>query len=301
MEQSAHSGSPVRRQSLEIRKQFRTALVYVVLMVAVAWIAFSDLALVALVHEPQQLVWALIIKDALFVLGGGLLLYWWMSRDRRLLAAQADQTVQRKNAPMLRVLTSLMDLSHKDTGDHGERVMCMAEGLARLAGVPDEALRDLKIGALLHDIGKLAIPEMILRRQGTLSPQEVALIRQHPQFGRDLLEQADFPRVVLDIVYAHHERWDGSGYPLGLRGDQTPLAARVVSIVDAWDALGSDRGYRTEWPQAKVLAYLRDGAGSQFDPELVALFLANFDALKASSEQTRVADSRQSLLTACAA
>ncbi len=288
----------MRKQSVAIPKQFRTVLACGLL--AVAWIAFSDLALGALVHEPQQLVWALIIKDVLSVLGGGLLLRRWMSRDRRS-QAQADQTAQREQAPMLRVLVSLMELSHKDTGDHGERVMCMAEGLARLAGIPDEALRDLKIGALLHDIGKLAIPEMVLRRQGTLSPQEVALIRQHPQFGRDLLEQADFPRVVLDIVYAHHERWDGSGYPLGLRGDQTPLAARVVSIVDAWDALGSDRGYRPEWPQARVLAYLRDGAGSQFDPRLVALFLANFDALKASWEQTRVVGSRQSLLTVCAA
>jgi len=283
-----------------IRKQSGTVFVYVVL--AVAWIALSDLALGALVHEPQPLLWALIIKDALVVLGGGLLLHGWMRRDwRPLAAAQAEQTVQRENAPMLRVLVSLMGLSHKDTGDHGERVMCMAEGLARLAGVPGEALHDLKIGALLHDIGKLAIPEAVLRRQGPLNPQEVALIRQHPQFGRDLLEQANFPRMVLDIVYAHHERWDGSGYPLGLRGDQTPLAARVVSIVDAWDALGSDRGYRTEWPQARVLDYLRDGAGSQFDPELVALFLANFDALKASWEQTREVDSRASLLTVCAA
>lgn len=283
---------------MAIRKQSGAVFIYAVLVVA--WIALSDLVLVALVHEPEPLVLALIIKDALVVLGSGLLLHWWMSRDRRPLA-QADQAVQRENAPMLRVLVSLMELSHKDTGDHGERVMCMAEGLARLAGVPDEALRDLKIGALLHDIGKLAIPEMVLRRQGPLNPQEVALIRQHPQFGRDLLEQANFPRVVLDIVYAHHERWDGSGYPLGLRGDQTPLAARVVSIVDAWDALGSDRGYRTEWPQARVLDYLRDGAGSQFDPGLVALFLANFDALKASWEQTREVDSRASLLTVCAA
>ena len=285
---------------MAIRKQSGTVLVYVVL--AVAWIALSDLALGALVHEPQPLLWALIIKDTLVVLGGGLLLHGWMRRDRRPLAAvQAEQTVQRENAPMLRVLVSLMELSHKDTGDHGERVMCMAEGLARLAGVPGEALHDLKIGALLHDIGKLAIPEAVLRREGPLNPQEVALIRQHPQFGRDLLEQANFPHVVLDIVYAHHERWDGSGYPLGLRGDQTPLAARVVSIVDAWDALGSDRGYRTEWPQARVLDYLRDGAGSQFDPGLVALFLANFDALKASWEQTREVDSRASLLTVCAA
>lgn len=283
---------------MAIRKQSGAVFIYAVLVVA--WIALSDLVLVALVHEPEPLVLALIIKDGMFVLGSGLLLHWWMSRDRRPLA-QADQAVQRENGPMLRVLVSLMELSHKDTGDHGERVMCMAEGLARLAGVPDEALRDLKIGALLHDIGKLAIPEMVLRRQGPLNPQEVALIRQHPQFGRDLLEQANFPRVVLDIVYAHHERWDGSGYPLGLRGDQTPLAARVVSIVDAWDALGSDRGYRTEWPQARVLAYLRDGAGSQFDPGLVALFLANFDALKASWEQTREVDSRASLLTVCAA
>ena len=287
------------RQSVAISKQSGTVLVYAVL--AVAWIALSDLALGALVHEPQPLLWALIIKDTLVVLGGGLLLHGWMHRDWRPLLAQAEQTVQRGNAPLLRVLVSLMELSHKDTGDHGERVMCMAEGLARLAGVPGEALHDLKIGALLHDIGKLAIPEAVLRREGPLNPQEVALIRQHPQFGRDLLEQANFPRVVLDIVYAHHERWDGSGYPLGLRGDQTPLAARVVSIVDAWDALGSDRGYRTEWPQARVLDYLRDGAGSQFDPGLVALFLANFDALKASWEQTREVDSRASLLTVCAA
>ncbi len=298
MEQSAQKRSPVRRQSVAIRKQSGAVFIHAAL--GVAGIALSDLVLVALVHDPEPLILALIIKDTLVVLGGGLLLRWWMRRERRS-PVQADQTGPRDNVPMLRVLVSLMELSHKDTGDHGERVMCMAEGLARLAGVPGEALHDLKIGALLHDIGKLAIPEAVLRKQGTLNPQEVALIRQHPQFGRDLLEQANFPRVVLDIVYGHHERWDGSGYPLGLRGDQTPLAARVVSIVDAWDALGSDRGYRTEWPQARVLDYLRDGAGSQFDPGLVALFLANFDALKASWEQSREVDSRASLLTVCAA
>jgi HD-GYP domain-containing protein (c-di-GMP phosphodiesterase class II) len=145
----------------------------------------------------------------------------------------------------------------------------------------DEALLSLKFGALLHDIGKLAIPDAILIKPGKLDEAEMAHMRRHPEIGRELMEQVDFLRRATDIPYAHHERWDGTGYPRGLRGEEIPLAARIFSIVDVWDALSFPRVYKPAWPEPEVLAYLRDAAGSQLDPQLVQLFLDNYAQIKA--------------------
>jgi len=111
----------------------------------------------------------------------------------------------------------------------------------------------------------------------------MAQMRRHPEVGREMLEQAGFSAAVTEIVHAHHERWDGMGYPRGLSANAIPLAARIVSIVDVWDALGSDRGYRQGWTTHEVQAYLRGGAGSQFDPELTNLFLTHGEQLAHSS------------------
>jgi HD-GYP domain-containing protein (c-di-GMP phosphodiesterase class II) len=131
----------------------------------------------------------------------------------------------------------------------------------------------MRRGALLHDIGKMAIPDAILLKPGPLTADEMAVMRRHPVYAHDLLAPIAFLRPALDIPYCHHERWDGTGYPCGLRGDAIPLAARVFAVVDVWDALLSDRPYRAAWPEAQVRAYIHAQAGTHFDPAVVAAFL----------------------------
>lgn len=263
---------------MSISPQFRTAFVYVAL--ASLWIWFSDRMLAAFVHDPAHLTWAQSIKGWFFVTSTGLMLFWMIGRDLRRLAAINRQLAQ-GNEQALRVLVSAMDIRHKETRDHSDRVMRMAVALAKLAGVHGDKLRALKFGALLHDIGKLALPDSILIKPGKLDESEIAQMRQHPQIGRELLEQVDFLRAATDIPYAHHERWDGGGYPRGLRGEAIPLAARVFSVVDVWDALSFPRVYKPAWPEQEVLAYLRAAAGSQLDPHLVQLFLDHYQDVKA--------------------
>lgn len=260
------------------RPQFRTAFFYVI--VAASWIWLSDRLVVALIHEPAQRMLAQSLKGWFFVFSTGLMLYWMIGRDLRQLARINRKLVQ-GHEQALRVLVSAMDIRHKETRDHSDRVTRMAMGLARLVGVQGEQLLALKFGALLHDIGKLAIPDAILIKPGKLDEEEMAQMRRHPQIGRDLMLQVDFLRHATDIPYAHHERWDGGGYPRGLRGEEIPLAARIFSIVDVWDALSFPRVYKPAWAEQDVLAYLRQAAGSQLDPHLVRLFLDNYPGIKA--------------------
>jgi putative nucleotidyltransferase with HDIG domain len=261
-----------------ISPQFRTAFFYVLL--SALWIWFSDRALNAWVHGQGELTFLQSLKGWLFVLSTGVLLYWMIGRDLRRMAV-VNQTLLNGHKQSLRVLVSAMDIRHRETGDHSDRVMRMAAGLAKLAGVRGEALRNLTFGALLHDIGKLALPDAVLIKPGKLDDEDMAVMRRHPQLGYELLQQVDFLRDAGDIPHSHHERWDGGGYPQGLRGEAIPLAARIFSVVDVWDALINARVYKPAWPEEEVLDYLRDAAGSQLDPNLVALFLEHYDELKA--------------------
>lgn len=263
--------------TLTTSPQFRTASIYVV--IAVVWIWFSDRALEWMVHDPQRLTWLQSLKGWLFVLGSGVLLYAMVGHAvRRLAVANAELVAG--NEQSLRVLVEAMDARHKETSDHSDRVTRMSVGLGRLAGMKDEALRNLRFGALLHDIGKLALPDAILIKPGKLDEAETTLMRTHPKIGHDMLQKVGFLRAASDVPYSHHERWDGAGYPQGLRGEAIPLAARVFSVVDVWDALSHPRVYKPAWPQDEVIAYLRQVAGSQLDPHLVTLFLDHLDELK---------------------
>jgi HD-GYP domain-containing protein (c-di-GMP phosphodiesterase class II) len=262
---------------MTIGPQFRTAFVYV--MVSALWIWFSDRALDALVESHAELTFLQSVKGWLFVLVTGALLCWMIGRDLRRLRA-VNRTLVEGHQQALRVLVSAMDIRHRETGDHSDRVRRVAVGLARRVGLQGVALRNLSFGALLHDIGKLALPDAILIKPGKLDDEEMAVMRTHPRIGYELLQRVTFLRGAGDIPYSHHERWDGGGYPQGLRGEAIPLAARIFSVVDVWDALISPRVYKPAWPEVDVLDYLRSGAGSQFDPALVALFLAHYDELK---------------------
>ena len=263
---------------MTISPPFRTASVYV--LVSTLWIWLSDRALDLLVQGQVELSFLQSVKGIAFVLTTGALLYWMTGRDLRRLEA-ANRTLLEGHRQTLGALVSAMDVRHRETGDHSDRVMRMATGLARLAGVHGEALRNLSFGALLHDIGKLGLPDAVLVKPGRLDDDEMAVVRQHPRLGYELMQQVDFLRGASDIPHSHHERWDGNGYPQGLRGEAVPLAARIFSVVDIWDALITARVYKPAWPEADVLEYLRAAAGSQLDPDLVALFLKNYDELKA--------------------
>jgi HD-GYP domain-containing protein (c-di-GMP phosphodiesterase class II) len=165
-----------------------------------------------------------------------------------------------------------LDLRDQDTAGHCERVTSLTVQLAEIWGLPEEEVTQIRRGALLHDIGKLGVPDSILLKPGRLTDEERQVMELHPVYAYEWLSPIAFLAPALDIPYAHHEKWDGTGYPRGLRGDEIPLAARLFAVVDVWDALTSDRPYRAAWTPDQALAYLEARAGSHFDPLVVRAF-----------------------------
>jgi putative nucleotidyltransferase with HDIG domain len=166
-----------------------------------------------------------------------------------------------------------LELRDNETEGHTQRVAVLTVKLARLFGLSDEELVQVRWGALLHDIGKMAIPDAILFKHVTLTEEEWVVMKKHTVLAYKMLSPIRYLRAALDIPYAHHEKWDGTGYPLGLKGEQIPLVARIFAVVDVWDALRSDRRYRTSWSVAKVRKHLRSLAGTHFDPRVVKVCL----------------------------
>jgi putative nucleotidyltransferase with HDIG domain len=167
-----------------------------------------------------------------------------------------------------------LDLRDQETEGHTQRVTEMTVRLARAIGLSEAELVHVRRGALLHDIGKMGIPDSILLKPGPLTEAEWEVMRKHPSYAHDLLTPIAYLHEALDIPYCHHEKWDGSGYPRGLKGEHIPLAARLFAVVDVWDALCSDRPYRAGWPEKRVREHIRSLAGAHFDREVVRLFLA---------------------------
>ncbi len=166
-----------------------------------------------------------------------------------------------------------LEMRERATADHSRRVVDLTLGVARALGIDGEELLNIQRGALLHDIGKMGVPDAILLKPAPLTSDEWVTMRQHPQFAYTLLNDIDYLRPAMEIPYAHHEHWDGSGYPRGIRGDEIPLAARIFAVVDVYDALLSDRPYRPAWSEPEVRRYLIGKKGTQFDPGIVDLFL----------------------------
>ncbi|MEW5764150.1 MAG: PAS domain S-box protein [Acidobacteriota bacterium] len=166
-----------------------------------------------------------------------------------------------------------LELRDQETQGHTRRVAEMTLDLARALGIPEADLAHVRRGALLHDIGKMGIPDGILLKPGPLTDSEWEIMKRHVTYAQELLHPIEFLRPALDIPYGHHERWDGGGYPRGLKGEEIPLAARIFAVVDAWDALTSDRPYRKAWKPERVRAYLREESGVRFDPRVVEAFL----------------------------
>ncbi|MDA8241028.1 MAG: PAS domain-containing protein [Nitrospiraceae bacterium] len=169
--------------------------------------------------------------------------------------------------------SSALDYRDKETEGHSQRVTDMTVRIAREMGMAERELVHVRRGALLHDIGKMGIPDSILLKPGALTEEEWKIMRLHPVYSRDLLSKIAYLRPALDIPYCHHEKWDGTGYPRGLKRDQIPISARIFVVVDVWDALRSDRPYRPAWPEGKTLEHIRAISGSHFDPKVVDIFL----------------------------
>lgn len=162
---------------------------------------------------------------------------------------------------------------NQETEAHSQRVVQMTMQLACRLGVEGTRLEHMYYGALLHDIGKLCIPDSVLLKPGPLTEREWEIMRQHPVYAVHLLEPIAALRSAIHIPYCHHEKWDGSGYPRGLKGDEIPLEARIFAVIDVWDALVNDRIYRPAWSKEKALQYLRQQNGKHFDPEVTKVFL----------------------------
>jgi PAS domain S-box-containing protein/putative nucleotidyltransferase with HDIG domain len=166
-----------------------------------------------------------------------------------------------------------LDLRDKETEGHSQRVAELTVNLAEKMGLPASDLVYVRWGSLLHDIGKMGVPDRILLKPGPLTQEEWVIMTKHPAYAYELLAPIDYLQQALAIPYCHHEKWDSTGYPRGLRGDAIPLAARIFAVVDVWDALCSDRPYRPAWPADKVRAYLQASAGTHFEPRIVEAFL----------------------------
>lgn len=166
-----------------------------------------------------------------------------------------------------------LDLRDRETEGHTQRVTELTVRLAQAMNLPAEQIAHIRRGALLHDIGKMGVPDALLFKPGPLTSEEWAIMHLHPQFAYDMLSPIKYLQPALDIPYCHHEKWDGTGYPRGLKGSEIPLAARLFAVADVYDALTSDRPYRKAWSRAATLEYIRQQAGKHFDPQVVELFL----------------------------
>jgi putative nucleotidyltransferase with HDIG domain len=239
---------------------------------------------VVLIHYVGVSALAVIIP---FILVCHLAMRSWLGR-----VADAQRHLDRVNQLYLSTVSALSTaIEAKDgvTSEHIHRVQAYAMGLSQRLGVNDPAmLQAIEAAALLHDAGKLAIPEHILNKPGKLTPDEFETMKSHVTVGADILSAIDFPYPVVPIVRAHHENWDGSGYPHGLRGDEIPIGARILSVVDCFDALTSDRPYRSAMTEAEALDIVVNRRGTMYDPRVVDRFLEVYREIKIPKPQPRL-------------
>lgn len=173
----------------------------------------------------------------------------------------------------LRGWVTALDIRDKETEGHTQRVTVLTQRLAQKMGVDRDAMEHITRGALLHDIGKMAISDEILRKKGSLTPEERAVMEEHPVHAYKMLSAIEFLRPALDIPYCHHEKWDGTGYPRRLKGEEIPFAARIFSVIDVWDALTSERPYHKALPHPEVRRKIKADADKHFDPRVVDAFM----------------------------
>jgi putative two-component system response regulator len=199
-----------------------------------------------------------------------------LNRYQKLLQERAK--LREANAQLLNAyeatiegLSHALDLRDRETEGHSRRVTEVTVRLAQALSISEEEITHIRRGALLHDIGKIGIPDSILHKPDTLTEEEWVIMRKHPRFAHDMLSPIEYLRPALSIPYSHHEKWDGTGYPRSLKGEEIPLSARLFAIADVWDALTSNRPYRDAWTEEQALAYIREQSGKHFDPHVVDL------------------------------
>jgi len=260
------------------------AMTYLILFFMGGYIAFLLIQLWNLSFPLDVLTSTVFLGGAIFVslvmrLTSVTIRKFQESKER---LSEANEALLAKNAELVIAYDSTiegwgkaLDLRDKEIEDHAQRVTKMTLQIARVYGMSEKELVHVRRGALLHDIGKMGVPDSILKKEGTLTPEEEKIMHNHPLNAFNILMPIAYLRPALDIPYCHHEKWDGSGYPRGLRGEQIPIGARIFALSDIWDALISERRYHTAWPRAKVVEHIRSRAGTHFDPDLVDLFLAN--------------------------
>lgn len=190
----------------------------------------------------------------------------------RLLLERTYEELKRAYEQTLEGWSRTLELRERETAGHSQRVVQLTLRIAEAMGIDPDQQVHLRHGALLHDIGKIGIPDHILLKEGPLDEEELAVMRQHPVLAYELLKGISYLQPALDIPYLHHERWDGSGYPLGLSGESIPFGARIFAIVDVFDALTSDRPYRKAWSVMDTVEYIYSLSGTHFDPYVVDAF-----------------------------
>ena len=184
-----------------------------------------------------------------------------------------EQRIRQAYDQTLEGWAKTLELRDEETEGHSQRVVELTVALCKKIGLSVEEIQNAKRGALLHDIGKIGIPDNILHKKGKLDEDEWETMKKHPVYACESLAGISFLEKALDIPCSHHEKWDGTGYPRGLKGEQIPLAARIFAVVDVWDSLLSACPYRDAWPLEKVIAYIQEQSGAHFDPEVVDAFL----------------------------
>lgn len=197
--------------------------------------------------------------------------------DNALLSQQREQAfaeLQASYEATIQGWALALEMRDKETAGHSERVVNFTMRLAKQMGIDGKDLLHLRRGVLLHDIGKMGIPDRVLLKPGSLTEEEWVIMKQHPVHAFNLLKEIPYLAPALEIPYSHHERWDGSGYPQGLAGEEIPLGARIFAVIDIWDALTDDRPYRAAWSKEKTVQYLKENAGVLVDPRVVKEFLA---------------------------
>ncbi len=245
----------------------KISLIYVIL--GIAWILFSDtIALVIFQQDVDRLSSIQTFKGTLYVVTTAVVLFILMERDFRKIN-QSQQVLKDSYHATLGGWVQALHLRDEETQEHTQRVIEDCIKLAKAMKVDEKSLIHIRRGALLHDIGKLGISDDILMKSGALTPEERKIIELHPVFARDLIRDIEFLQPALAIPYCHHEKWDGSGYPQGLQGEEIPLEARIFAVIDVWDALTSDRPYRDAWTDKEAERYILEQSGKHFDPQVV--------------------------------
>lgn len=196
-----------------------------------------------------------------------------------------EREVRQSWVGTIKALISLLAVKDDYTGEHSAMVAELAEVLARNLNLSEVEITNIKLGALLHDVGKIGVPESVLRKAGKLTDDETNTMRLHVNHGEQALKGVPHMEDVHSIIKHHHEWWNGGGYPLGLKGEEIPLGARIVAVVDAYDAMTSDRPYRAHLPQSTAIQRLRAAAGTQFDGRIVEKFIECLESNNA--ERTR--------------